>query len=97
MSEMGDLFRDLHKQRQAKRAGNRESSASILVNRGIQFDTRNEGAHLIVSLPDGTKVDFWPGTGKWKFRAVLKNGYGVFNLIKEIDAAPTTFRINTKE
>ena len=48
---------------EARRADNREKSAVILADRGIQFETKNMGAHLIVSH-DGKVADFWPGDRK---------------------------------
>ena len=47
-----------------RRAANRENSARILREKGIAFEERNAGAHLIVKAKRGfTFADFWPGTG----------------------------------
>ena len=62
-----------------KRRSNREKSRQILLSKGIGFDEKNHGAHLIVN----GNIDFWPGTGKWRDRTG-GNGRGVFNLIKHI-------------
>lgn len=72
---------------QARRADNRESSANILTEHGVQFETKNMGAHLIVSH-DGHVIDFWPGTGKYIPRSGGRPGRGVFNLLKAIGARP---------
>jgi len=64
-----------------RRAGNRESSASKLEALGVQFESKNLGAHLVVSH-DGHVVDFWPGTGKYIPRKNGRPGRGVFNLMK---------------
>jgi hypothetical protein len=65
-----------------RRANNRESSPRILAERGVSFESKNEGAHLIVTI-GGMVVDFWPGTGKFITRgAKPKTGRGVFNLLK---------------
>lgn len=65
-----------------RRANNRESSPRILAERGISFESKNEGAHLIVTI-GGMVVDFWPGTGKFITRGPKsKTGRGVFNLLK---------------
>ena len=82
MSEMGEMFNDLKKIRQEKRADNRESSAAYLQERGIPFTSNNGGAHLIV---EGREcfIDFWPGTGKWSCRSG-KKGFGVRNLVQYI-------------
>lgn len=79
MSDMGDMFNDLKKVRQEKRADNRESSAEYLRQRGIPFVEKNLGAHLIVEGSAGF-IDFWPGTGKWHSRCG-KKGFGVRNLV----------------
>jgi len=50
---------------QDKRSRNRDYSADLLRNRGIEFTSRNDGAHLIVRVGDA-RLNFWPGTGKWQ-------------------------------
>lgn len=64
-----------------KRANNRESSAEILFKKGITFECKNNGAHLVVR-GSGCVVDFWPGTGLYIVRVSEKKGRGVFNLLK---------------
>ena len=78
-SDMGEMFNALKKERQAKRADNREKSAEYLTERGIPFVVKNDGSHLIV---EGAEcfIDFWPGTGKWNSRCG-KKGFGVRNLV----------------
>jgi hypothetical protein len=70
-----------------RRASNRQSSAEVLSEHGIQFEPKNMGAHLIVSH-DGKVVDFWPGTGKYIPRDGGKPGRGVFNLLKLLGIKP---------
>ncbi len=65
-----------------RRAGNRESSAALLAERGVAFESKNSGVHLIVT--HGEKVaDFWPGTGKYIVRGG-RQGRGVFNMLKAV-------------
>lgn len=65
-----------------RRAGNRESSAALLAERGVAFESKNNGVHLIVT--HGEKVaDFWPGTGKYIVRGG-RQGRGVFNMLKAV-------------
>ena len=79
-SDMGEMFNEMRAASKEKRASNREASAQILRSHGIDFETKNIDAHLIVH--HGTFcVDFWPGTGKWKDRKG-KYGRGVFQLLK---------------
>ena len=53
----------------------------ILKDKGINFESKNGGAHLIV---DGYEcvIDFWPSTGKFIVRTGPK-GRGVFNMIEK--------------
>ena len=65
-----------------RRANNRASSPEVLRRHGVEFETKNDGAHLIVTMGDMV-VDFWPGTGKFITRGTSsKTGRGVFNLLK---------------
>lgn len=65
-----------------RRADNRDRSAAILDRLGVSFESKNGGAHLIVTH-DGKTVDFWPGTGKFIQRqSGARHGRGVFNLMK---------------
>jgi hypothetical protein len=65
----------------ARRARHRESSPELLSAAGIEFVSKNNGAHLIVTH-NGATVDFWPGTGKWNTRpADGKDHRGVKPLI----------------
>jgi hypothetical protein len=85
---MGDTYLDLEamrKRSKEKRAHNRENSALLLQERGIQFESKNGGAHLIVTH-NGKTVDFWPGTGKFVFRRSTKHGRGVKTLISALGA-----------
>ena len=71
---------------QEKRANNRTESARILTEAGFSFESKNDGAHLIVYSPGDFMIDFWPGTGKWIERGTLKTARGVFPLIKHMKA-----------
>jgi hypothetical protein len=75
------MWKAVHAQRADKRASNRKASARILTEAGIPFESRNGGAHLIVSLPRGI-ADFWPGTGKWRHRGNGRDGRGVLALVE---------------
>lgn len=80
MGDMGDVFNAHRKACQEKRASNREQSTQILESKGIAFEMRNNGAHLIVA----DHYDFWPGTGLWKDRQDGKRGRGVHSLLIRI-------------
>lgn len=66
-----------------RRARNRESSAEILKSIGVEFESKNGGAHLVIRLPD-RMIDFWPGTGTFIDRKTNYHGRGVFNLTKRM-------------
>lgn len=69
-----------------KTAHNRTCSAEILRERGVSFESKNGGAHLIVRR-GGRIIDFWPGTGLWIARGpAKKRGRGVFNLLRTLGA-----------
>lgn len=80
-SDTAELYDGMAEHSKNKRARNRERSAALLIDRGVKFETRNAGAHLIVTTKYGL-VDFWPGAGKFMPRAAGKSGRGVFNLLK---------------
>lgn len=85
MSEIGDDFAFLKEMQKQKRANNTVSSTELLKSRNIKFESKNNGAHLIVT--HGTKiVDFWPATGRFISRVSNKDGRGVYNLFKYIGA-----------
>lgn len=63
-----------------RRRNNRENSADLLKERGVEFESKNFGAHLIVKGKQ-CLIDFWPGTGKFIARDG-KRGRGVHNVLK---------------
>ena len=76
MGDMGDYWRDVGPVHQKRRAHNRNDGRAALDAAGIRYQVRNDGAHLIVE----SRVDFWPGTGRWRFRTGEK-GWGVQPLL----------------
>lgn len=87
MGDMGDYWRDvrptMQEESRQKRESNRESSAKMLTAAGIAFETKNDGAHLIVTA-SGRTVDFWPSTGLWIMRGTNERRRGVRHLIKRL-------------
>lgn len=78
-----EYWRDIKQAGQNKRASNREGSTKLLTEAGLQFESKNGGAHLVVTGPLGT-YDFWPGTGKWCVRGSTTYNRGVQKLIARI-------------
>lgn len=87
MGDMGEIFNAMKDESKERRARNRQSSAELLKSRGIEFEEKNCGAHLIITH-SGRVFDFWPGTGKWTERGTNKYRRGVKNLLKRL-APPT--------
>ena len=81
MSDEAEFWKGLRQVGQTKRANNREASRTLLEEAGVQFEVRNEGAHLVVHAK-GAVFDFWPGTGLWIERPAARRGRGVHALIQ---------------
>ena len=64
-----------------KHQSNREKSTALLIERGIKFESRNDGVHLMIQTEKG-RVNFYPSTGL--YNGALQ-GRGVFNLLKEVE------------
>ena len=74
---------------QEKRARNRERGAERLETEGIAHETKNDGAHLIVSHC-GIIVDYWPGTGLWRVRSSGESQRGIGSLVARCRLAERT-------
>ena len=81
MGDMAEVFNDLRKYKQEKRASNTVASTQMLVKAGIKFKSFNGGVHLVLDHAVGM-VDFWPSTGLWMLRGTTKRQRGVKNLLK---------------
>lgn len=86
MSDIGDSFREMRKEGQQRRAGNRASGRAALDAAGIAYESKNNGAHLILA----GIVDYWPGTGLWRVRNMNKSGRGIKALLNFMQSNPTT-------
>jgi len=82
MGDRAEGFKELNEHSKQKRAHNRQSSKEILERYGVPFTSHNGEAHFIVSYGNQV-IDFWAGTGRWKFRTGLQ-GRGVFNLLSRL-------------
>lgn len=80
---MGDMAEDFYAYRAWRsetRRSNLEKSTALLVERGVKFESRNDGLHLMIETAKG-RVNFYPSTGLY-YGAI--EGRGVFNLLKEL-------------
>lgn len=83
MGDMGDVFREWNWHKKEKKRSNLKSSTELLKENRIEFESKNGGVHLVINH-NGKIVDFWPSTGKYKFRTRNKYCRGVNKLIKEL-------------
>lgn len=84
MSDMGELFNEWKKLKQEKRQSNLQFSTELLKASGFEFESKNNGVHLIIDTDDG-KIDFWPSTGLFQTRWDGRQRRGVKNLIKTLE------------
>lgn len=84
--DMSATFRAMKEHSKQKKRSNLKSSTELLIERGIEFQSCNEGLQLVIRGAVHT-WDFWPSTGKFVQRKTLKKGRGVFNLLKQIEAS----------
>lgn len=83
MSEVGETYREMNQASKEKRCKNRHHSTLALERAGVKFESKNNGAHLVVKEGDFI-VDFWPGTGLWRERGGVR-ARGYKRLIKRIN------------
>lgn len=84
MGDMAEGFREMNKLKKERRQSNTERSTEMLEKYGVDFESKNGGAHLIVKH-GGKVIDFWPSTGRFIERGG-KGGRGVFNVLKRVRA-----------
>lgn len=83
-SDIAEAFRELKKSRTLKKVANLEFSTKLLIDKDIEFEAKNGGTHLMIKHGGVIVADFWPSTGKYKFRDSNRYKRGVKNLIKDI-------------
>lgn len=83
MGDMGEMYREWDAAKKKKKLSNLEFSTEKLKQLGVEFESKNGGFHLVVNH-DGKVVDFWPSTGKYKFRTRKKYCRGLKKLFKEL-------------
>jgi len=80
MSEDGEIWEKIRKDRQAKRRKNEELSIALLEKSGIKYEVlSNDSRHYRVG-----RFSFWPTTGKYYDPKTGQKGRGVFKLISII-------------
>jgi len=85
MSEIGEIFKATKEHRahesKCRKRNNMNGSMIMLGKNGINYVSKNDGVHLIVSHK-GRIADFWPSTGKFNIRGDSRYFRGVRLLIK---------------
>lgn len=85
MGDLGEFWRDVRasrKQRESiQKARSYEKSMKILAGNYVQFESKNNGMHLIVTGKD-CLIDFWPTTERFISRDGKHDGFGAKNLLK---------------
>lgn len=81
-SDLAETGRTMREESQQRRANNRANGPVILAQNGVRYQSKNDGAHLIIMRGDVVVADYWPGTGKWRGRRQRVSGRGVFKLIQ---------------
>ena len=81
MGDMAEIFNAMKDGWKEKRASNTEKSTAILIQKDVIFESKNNGAHLIVKSINGF-IDFYPSTGLFIDRQTKKKSRGVFRLLK---------------
>jgi len=79
MSEEAEFWNDLKEIKRDKKRDNTASSTALLQRLGALFESKNNGAHLVVQSGHNV-VDFWPSTGLWIVRGEKTKRRGVRKL-----------------
>ena len=82
MNELGEAFSVWKEHKAKKKKQNKISSTELLTKCGFDFESKNNGNHLIVYFC-GRIADFWPSTGKYCVRGG-RYKRGVKNLINDL-------------
>lgn len=74
--EINTAYDEMKKAKQLKRRTNLAASTKILKASKIEFESKNNGLHLVVHGKYNL-IDFWPSTGKFMVRGTEIVGRGV--------------------
>ena len=80
MGIMRENYRAYDHYNRMKKQANKKFSTELLIREGIEFESRDNGLHLVIRTRRGN-INFFPSTGL--FNGALK-GRGVYNLLKEL-------------
>ena len=80
MGGLREDYRAYDKYSRMKKQANKRYSTNLLMEKGIAFESRNDGLHLVIRTSRGN-INFFPSTGL--YNGAVK-GRGVFNLLEEL-------------
>ena len=82
MSDVGEDYKALKETRKQKKVSRLERSINRLLDLGIEFESKNDGYHLIIKARNEI-YDFYPSTGAYRMRGRAERR-GVDRLISEL-------------
>ena len=80
MGSVREDYRERERYSRMKKQANKKFSTELLVKEGIEFESRDNGLHLVIRTRKGN-INFFPSTGL--YNGAIK-GRGVYNLLKEL-------------
>lgn len=80
MGSVREDYRERDRYSRMKKQANKKFSTELLVKEGIEFESRDNGLHLVIRTRKGN-INFFPSTGL--YNGAIK-GRGVYNLLKEL-------------
>lgn len=74
-----EMWKAIRHEQQERNRNRLTFSTEMLRRLQVPFESKNDGQHLIVTH-GGKIVDFWPSTGRWRFRTG-KHGRSLHRLL----------------
>jgi len=82
MSDLAEIYKIMRESSREKKQNNQAFSTALLDTLGVDYDSRNNGVHLIV-FGENETIDFYPSTGKWIVRKGITSR-GVKKLLERL-------------
>ena len=74
MSDMGDIYRDMTADKKEQHKEWKAVNTETIDKSGINYESTNDGETLLFRENNNLKIDFYPSTGRWKFRNQMFRG-----------------------
>ena len=82
MGDVGEDYKAFKEMKKKKKESNLIKSTQTLISMGIDFESKNDGLHLVVKSKNGI-FDFYPSTGLYERRGVGQRR-GLSSLLREV-------------